>query len=156
MARKKKNLPQLDDTDLYQSFGAASETVPSFAEELEESLAGQDLQVILKEKKPRKRSLSRREKIAVYPPPQEELDLHGMTSEAAERRVRTFLGGAAIEKIKTVRIITGKGLHSNGPAVLPDVTEMVLEELKSSGTVFHYQWEKKVKYKSGAVIVYLK
>ena len=70
-------------------------------------------------------------------------------------RAATFIRTAQTDGLYTLRIIVGKGLHSESGAVLPDVIEDLLLELKREGTVLTYRWEKGVKRKSGAVIVYL-
>jgi len=155
MPKKKKILPKLEDKDLHELFGVKRKREMPFGEILEENLADQDLQVILKEKNPRKRPPSRRGQIASYPPPQEDLDLHGLTGPEAERKTVDFLKTANSLKLRSIRIITGKGLHSGGPAVLPDVVESRLSDLKSAGLIFDYRWEKKDKFKSGSVLVYL-
>jgi DNA-nicking Smr family endonuclease len=54
-----------------------------------------------------------------------------------------------------VRIITGKGLHSEGQPVLPDTVEGVLRTLKKENLVKSWRWEKGQKEKSGALIVQL-
>ena len=50
----------------------------------------------------------------------------------------------------------GKGLHSEGGPVLPDVVEDLLKEMKKENIVLAYVWEGKKKIKSGSVVVYLK
>ncbi len=90
------------------------------------------------------------------PSPEEQLDLHGFTASEAEIRAESFLVTARGKGLEAVRIITGKGLHSEGKAVLPDVVEQVVRAMKTSGPVEDYVWEKGEKSKSGAVIVYLK
>lgn len=91
-----------------------------------------------------------------YPPVQAVLDLHGETAVSAEPRILSFLHTSIQQGLKTVRIITGKGLHSpGGVAVLPDVTEAQLVLLKQDGVVFDFVWDKKLKVKSGSVRVYL-
>ncbi len=152
---RKKKVEKLDEhEDLYGLFGEEDEQAISFGDEFDQLVTEDDLKKAAAEK------VARAEEkppcINELPQPQAELDLHGFTADPAERRVRTFLGEAAIQKLKTVRIITGKGLHSDGPAVLPDVTELVLQEQKSAGQVVHYRWDKKLRQKSGAVIVYLR
>lgn len=94
-------------------------------------------------------------RIKSYPPPQEELDLHGYTAAEAGAATENFIRGARMRKIRTLRIITGKGLHSDGKAVLPDVVGTKIIELKRDRLVLAYKWEKKDKRKSGAMIVYL-
>jgi len=48
-----------------------------------------------------------------------ELDLHGLTASAAKREVNAFLDQARNRRLRCVRIIHGKGLHSgaNGPVL---------------------------------------
>jgi hypothetical protein len=50
----------------------------------------------------------------------------------------------------------GKGLHSDLGPVLPDVVEDVLKEMKKQHQVIWYEWDKKKKSTSGAVIVFIK
>jgi DNA-nicking Smr family endonuclease len=95
------------------------------------------------------------DRIKTYPPPQEELDLHGYTAAQAESRTETFIRGARMRRIRTVRVITGKGLHSDGKAVLPDVVEAKIIELKRNRLLLAYKWEKKDKRKSGSLIIYI-
>ncbi len=63
---------------------------------------------------------------ALYP----SLDLHGESADAARRRAELWLRELAEEGIRTVRVITGRGLHSVGPPVLPGEIEALLGELK--------------------------
>lgn len=156
MARKKKNIPKLGNENLYATFGVEPAKKPSFGEELKKNLGKQDMGSILKEKaESGKPPLSEREKLKFYPPPQDELDLHGNTGAEAERRTAAFIRTTTSLRLRTVRIITGKGLHSDGPAVLPDVVEIKLKELKGENRIFAFVWEKKEKHKSGSVMVYL-
>lgn len=91
-----------------------------------------------------------------YPPPQETLDLHGCTAQEAEDKTHYFVEESCRRGLRTVRVITGKGLHSpGGKAVLPDVIEQKLSLLKKDGAIAAFNWEKKVKNKSGALLVYL-
>lgn len=90
-----------------------------------------------------------------YPPPQEELDLHGLTAEEAEKAVFRFIGQCRELGLTTLRIITGKGLHSPGPPVLPGITEAALLTLQNERHVRDFHWEKKRRGHGGAVIVYL-
>lgn len=94
--------------------------------------------------------------IKSYPPPQETLDLHGYTGQEAEDKARAFVMRAGRCGLQAVRIITGKGLHSpGGKAVLPDVVEQLLILLKKEGGIVAFQWDRKLKSKSGALLVYL-
>jgi DNA-nicking Smr family endonuclease len=95
------------------------------------------------------------EKIKTYPPPQKELDLHGYTGAEAEIAAEHFIQDALRKKIQTLRIIVGKGLHSQGEAVLPGIVEKKIIQLKRNNLVLSYHWEKKDKRKSGAIIVYI-
>jgi hypothetical protein len=52
-------------------------------------------------------------------------------------------------------IIVGKGLHSQGKAILPDVVEKKITRLKRKKWLLGFEWEKKDKRKSGSLIVYL-
>lgn len=96
-----------------------------------------------------------RKAIADYPPPQEVMDLHGCTAEQAEEKTEAFIRKAGHKGMRTLLIIVGKGLHSEGRAVLPDVVENRLLLLKKQNRVLAYEWEKKIQRKSGALIVYL-
>ncbi len=88
-------------------------------------------------------------------PPDEELDLHGLTREEALKKVDFFIENSRRWGLKIVRIITGKGLHSTSGPVLKDAVEERIVELKKSGMVSGFKWEKKKKRKSGAIVVIL-
>jgi len=151
--KKKQALPVLTaETDLGGVFGVGVD----FAGEVEASLDGVDLNQVLVEKKGGvARPLTLQEKLTAYPPPEEELNLHGCTGAEAARKATAFVTGAAVLRFKTVLIITGKGLHSPGPPVLPLVVDGCLEALKLAGVVFYYSWGPKGRDHSGAVTVYL-
>ena len=89
------------------------------------------------------------------PPPQERIDLHGCTGSEAEIKTENFLARARRNRLQTVLVITGKGLHSPEGPVLKDVIEARLKIMKSNGTILAYLWEKKDREKSGALLVYL-
>ena len=100
-------------------------------------------------------ALSLEKRLKSYPSPQQELDCHGLTAAETERRLHWFLDRARYQALRTVRIITGRGLHSpNGP-VLPEVVETELRLLQKNGQITGFRWEKKEREQSGAVIVYL-
>jgi hypothetical protein len=151
--KKKQVLPSLPDgADLGTLFGVKVD----FAGEVEASLAGSDLAQVLVEKRGGvARPPTLPEKLAAYPPPQEELDLHGCTGDEATRKTSAFINGVTVLRLKTVLIITGKGLHSEGPAVLPLVVDGCLAELKLAGRILHYSWGMKGRDRSGAVVVFL-
>jgi len=125
---------------------------------LAQSLAEKDGGALLREKRekelpdpvPIQRRLKR------YPSPQYGLDLHGDTAVRAVVRSESFLRTAWRAGDFTVSIVVGRGLHSEFGAVLPDVVEDLLIKLKKEGVVLWFEWERKVKSRSGAVIVYLK
>lgn len=132
---------------------------PPFGRLVQRSLAEGDLQQLLDEKIRQERSgaqkISIRQQIKAHPLPQGQLDLHGCSAVQAEQRTEAFVRGALHAGLATVRIIVGKGLHSQGRAVLPDAVAEKLSELKRRGQVLTFQWEKHKKSKSGALIVYL-
>ncbi len=125
---------------------------------LERSLKGKNGAALLRDKRekdlpepvPLKKQLKR------YPPPEEELDLHGDTAVRAVVRSESFVRTAWRAGEFTVSIVVGKGLHSESGAVLPDVVEDLLVRLKKEGVVLWFEWDRKFKNRSGAVIVYLK
>jgi DNA-nicking Smr family endonuclease len=136
------------------------ESEENFAQLFENSQTDTYQQQMLKEKKDisartKPSALTVNERIKSFPVPQEELDLHGYTAMEAESRAETFIRNARLRRLRTVRVIVGKGLHSNGKAVLPNVVETKIIQLKQNRLVLSYKWEKKDKRKSGALIVYL-
>ncbi|ADH84802.1 Smr/MutS family protein [Desulfurivibrio alkaliphilus] len=113
-----------------------------------------DLENVAKsEKLPPKPTLE--QKLRRYPPPQEELDLHGLTAPEAEKAVKRFITHCRELRLATLRIITGKGLHSQGEPVLPPVTEAALATLQAEQKIAAFRWEKKRQGRGGALIVYL-
>lgn len=148
-----------DEQDLYQVFGEKKNSQrEDFGRIFEESQQDIQQQVLLQEKKKISRKttpLTVQARIKTYPAPQLELDLHGSTAQEAEKRTVAFIENARREKIRTVRIIVGKGLHSQGKAILPDVIEKQITRLKRKNWLLGFAWEKKDKRKSGSLIVYL-
>ncbi|WP_321493537.1 Smr/MutS family protein [uncultured Desulfobacter sp.] len=104
--------------------------------------------------KPRPMPLKRR--LKRYPPPETDLDLHGFTALGAQIKARSFVSNAHTQGYFTLRIIVGKGLHSEDGPVLPHVVEDLLKEMKKENIVLAYEWEGRKKSKLGAVCVYLK
>ena len=91
-----------------------------------------------------------------YPPPQKQLDLHGLTGVEAEAKVINFLENSRRNGLLTVRVITGKGLHSpDNKPVLPGLIEQLLKVLKKDGKIVSFQWSGKAKNKSGSLLVFL-
>lgn len=58
-----------------------------------------------------------------------EIDLHDLTREEARDSLENFLKNARDKKYERIRIITGKGLHSeNGRSVLKEYVKNILEK----------------------------
>jgi hypothetical protein len=73
---------------------------------------------------------------ALYPT----LDLHGMTAAEATRAAREWIHQHRLAGESVVRLITGRGMHSVGPPVLPDAIEALLRDL-SGGVVRSHERE---------------
>lgn len=129
-----------------------------FARLLEASLEGKSRDLLLREKRDRSPAVPvpLKKRLKRYPPPQNQLDLHGFTSAQAESAVAHFLRRSRRNGFFTVRIIVGRGLHSESGAVLPDVVTDLLARLKAEEVVLWHEWDRSPRSRSGAVIVYLK
>lgn len=151
--RKIKDQAQDEDKDKDQD-----QDEDNFSAMLFSSLNGKGFNSLMRAKKdkvlpepvPLKKRLKR------YPPPEKHLDLHGFNAAGAEERAESFLRTALRNGNFTLRIVVGRGLHSRHGAVLPDVVEDLLRRLKKEGVVLWFEWDRKKKSRSGAVIVYLK
>jgi DNA-nicking Smr family endonuclease len=87
-----------------------------------------------------------------YPKVQRDFDLHGMTGSEAMTELTNFIDRCIHQRVLTVRVVTGKGLHSEGfKSVLPELTEKKLGELRRAKKVLAFKREKS----SGAFLVYL-
>lgn len=95
-------------------------------------------------------------RLSRYPAPEIEVDLHGYTALGAEVKARSFVSTCHAQGYFTLRIIVGKGLHSQEGPVLPDVLEDLLNAMKREHLVLAFEWDRKKKARSGALIVYLK
>ncbi len=150
----KHGLPVLDD------FMAGSgsernttdeEQAKDFSSLLEESLAGKTLPARLKsEPMPVKKRIKR------YPPVERQLDLHGCNAVQAQVRARSFIENSKHKGYFTIMIIVGKGRHSPTGPVLPDIVEDLVVAMKKEGSVLWFEWDRKKKNRSGAMIIYLK
>ncbi|RLC24670.1 MAG: hypothetical protein DRH93_03965 [Deltaproteobacteria bacterium] len=127
------------------------ESSVDFAQLLEESLKKDKEKSV---KKTRPMPLTKR--LKRYPPVEVQLDLHGYNAVGAQVKARSFIRNCKHQGFFTLRIIVGKGLHSDSGPVLPDVVEDVVREMRKQGLVIFYEWDKKKKSRSGAIIVYLK
>ena len=132
---------------------------PLESEELEENFV-----LLLEESLKQKKSSDKKKTIPMplkkrlkrYPPPEAELDLHGFTALGAELKAKSFIATCKHQGYFSLRIIVGKGLHSDIGPVLPDMIEDLLKILEKQNIVLAYKWDQQKKSKSGAVIVYLK
>jgi hypothetical protein len=61
-----------------------------------------------------------------------QLDLHGMTGEEARRRTEQWLRDRQAEGVRTVVVVTGRGLHSMGIPVVRNEVEHLLALLKGT------------------------
>jgi DNA-nicking Smr family endonuclease len=125
-----------------------------FEELLEESLKDPDMKGFLEEKVVGEEvdQQSVGEMVKDYPGPQREIDLHGQTGSEAMFELRNFIERSVNQRIRTVRVITGKGLHSQHmKSVLPELTEKKLGELRRTGKVLTFRREKT----GGSYLVYL-
>jgi DNA-nicking Smr family endonuclease len=105
----------------------------------------------LKEQKP----LSLEKRIERYPKPELTLDLHGFTSIQAKLKVENFILSSLAKGYFTLKIVTGKGNHSEFGAVLPEITEDIVNEMLSEKKILSYKWENNTKETSGSIIIYL-
>ena len=149
--RGRAALPKLTDDDFSFAGLADAKRERSFVEMLDFDIfdrvsAERALQKETKEEGPPK---------PLHPPIQEELDLHGCTSAEAKIKVENFLLTARLKRLESLRVITGKGLHSQGAPVLPDFVELLFRQMKLDGGIASYAWENGSKEKSGAIIVLL-
>lgn len=154
--KDRNRIPILSNTfDLSKEFGTNDDN--DFQSMLGMNLIGKTKDELLREKKEKSAPppIPVEQRIKRYPNPQEELDLHGFTAIEADRKTDIFIKSARRRDLFTVRIIVGKGIHSQGRAVLPDVVEDRLSALKNEKEILTFRWEKRLKAQSGAVIVYL-
>ncbi len=159
----KHGLPVLDGSGslagLFAERGRAEEAeAEDFPAMLSASLKGKGEGLLLREKreKGRPEPMPLHKRLKRYPPPESQLDLHGDTAVRAVVRSELYVRNSWQAGDFTVRIVVGKGLHSEFGAVLPDVVEDLLVKLKKEGVVLSFEWDRKLKSRSGSVIVYLK
>ena len=167
MSCKHSKVPKLDGQDLYELFDekdslrtpseSAGDGGESFSSMLEDTLSGFDQAEIIRQKFPDDEVQGgKKQRTPFAGNPQADLDLHGCHVREALVRVETFIETSALQGLKAVRIIVGKGLHSQGSAVLPDAVAEKIVDLKRRGRVAAFAWDKKRKSSSGSLLVYLK
>ncbi len=137
----------------YNGNDLPKEVEEDFATLLEESFKRKKINLSNKRKK---EQLPLKKRLKRYPPVEKTLDLHGFTAIGAQIKAKAFVSSCKQMGYFTVRIIVGKGTHSDLGPVLPDVVWDTAKEMKNQGQVISYDWENKSKSKSGAIIVYLK
>jgi DNA-nicking Smr family endonuclease len=92
------------------------------------------------------------ERVKDYPLPQRTYDCHGMTGPEAVFKVDHWVRSAIHNRLRTIQIITGKGLHSaNQEAVLPKAVGEKLLTLKQEGLVLTFKRNRD----GGGFVVYL-
>ena len=148
---KKINSDEVSDNSVDEQDVPVIEIEEDFSTLLEASLKDNRGSRKIPKPMPLKRRLKR------YPPSESTLDLHGFTAFGAQVKARSFISSAHVQGFFTLRIIVGKGIHSEDGPVLPHVVEDLLKEMIKENIVLYYKWEgaKKSKF-GGAVLVYLK
>ncbi|MBI5557740.1 MAG: Smr/MutS family protein [Deltaproteobacteria bacterium] len=149
ISRDKSGIPLLTDDDFPFAENYGQKEQRSFAELFNLTLFDSESQAIAAEE--RGKSSGR----TLYLAPQEQIDLHGLTAAEAERKAVNFLITARNKGLMTVRIITGKGIHSQGGPVLRNLMEHLAGILKAEGRITKYAWENGQRERSGALIIYL-
>lgn len=150
ITRHKSGLPLLTDDDFHFDSNLQQMEQQSFAEMFDPSSFDGDALAMMdsqREGQPAKRM--------IYPPPQEYLDLHGLTGLEAEGKVTNFLMTARGKGLRTVAVITGKGIHSQGFPVLRDLVERMAKAMKTDQEIRNYVWENGQRERSGVIIIYL-
>lgn len=81
------------------------------------------------------------------------IDIHGLTAEEAQVSLENFFLKARSSNFKKLRVIHGKGNHSNGEAVLKNIVRKFIEKCPFAG---ESGYEKAVNGGSGVTWVLLK
>jgi DNA-nicking Smr family endonuclease len=85
--------------------------------------------------------------------PDHTLDLHGMLKDDALRKVEITVKDMKARGYVKLRIITGKGKHSENQPVIPDAVDELLIKLKREGVIRMISWENRTVKGSGFVDV---
>jgi len=85
--------------------------------------------------------------------PDHTLDLHGMLKDDALRKVEITVKDMKLRGYLKLRIITGKGKHSENEPVIPDAVDDLLLKLKREGFIRTITWENRIVKGSGFVDV---
>jgi DNA-nicking Smr family endonuclease len=86
--------------------------------------------------------------------PEAVVDLHGLTIAEATTKVHFFLQNAVHHNLKTLLIITGKGLHSGDGPVLKEAVEKLLDQ--SVDSVLEWGIAPRRYGGTGALVVFLR
>ncbi|MBF0413878.1 MAG: Smr/MutS family protein [Desulfamplus sp.] len=148
-------------TDLAQDTSLSGENAEqdeNFLELIENALKGKDRDSMMRAKsdRPLPEAVPLKKRLKRYPPPEDEIDLHGYNAKEAESKTEIYLRNCWRNGLFTVQIIVGRGIHSPYGAVLPDVVEDLMTRLKREGVLLWFEWDRRTKSQSGAVIAYLK
>lgn len=130
----------------------------NFLDLIEEALKGKNRDSMMREKsdRPLPEPVPLKKRLKRYPPPEDEIDLHGYSAKEAESKTEAYLRNCWRDGLFTVQIIVGRGVHSPYGAVLPDVIEELMIRLKRDGVLLWFEWDRRTKSQSGAIIAYLK
>ncbi|WP_462268345.1 Smr/MutS family protein [Desulfobacter sp.] len=162
----KHGLPFLDDYETWMNKNTDSQTLSADKTTEQASAASESemafstlLDASWKQNRPLRHApkpMPLKRRLKRYPPPEADLDLHGFTAIGARIKTQTFISRAHVQGFFTLRIIVGKGLHSEDGPVLPHVVEDLIKEMKNDNLVLSYKWEGGKRSKFGALLVYLK
>jgi len=131
----------------------ASQTDDETLDELMKQYASEgDIQAAVREKEENEGFEEVGVTVKSYPVVQCELDLHGFSVPEGLFELERFITQSLQHRLRTVRVITGKGLHSkNMISVMPEEIEKKLAHLKREAKVFAFRREKT----GGSFAVYL-
>ena len=149
--RLRCGLPLLTDDEFPFGGTAPGQPQPSFVEMFDPALFDQQIEMSPAAHDPG--PTPRQEDIHVGP--EREIDLHGLTAPEAELKVKNFLITARQQRLRAVRVITGKGMHSPGLPVLPEMMEHMARSMQNDKGIKNFAWEKGARERSGAMIIYL-
>lgn len=151
---KKKNRHGLDILDDLVSDSATKNSDDET--QLFETLLEESFSKTKASSRPNYKPVPLKKRLKRYPPVEKKIDLHGMTGIQAQTRARSFIQTCKEQGLFTIRVVVGKGLHSSFGPVLPDLIEDLVNQMKKEGTVLWFEWDNKIKSKSGSLVIYLK
>lgn len=125
---------------------------------LEEYTSPTQVQSAKRDKESGEKDIKTIQKQSQRPPkePQKRLDLHQHTVAEALSEVEYFIKRCRSGGLKTIEIVTGKGIHSeSGKSKLKDPVINKLDDLQRRGLITGYKWGTVTREWSGSIIVYL-